>query len=114
LAIGFSLVIGTVIATVQARHAEFQAQRAERRFQQVREITTTTVLDIPGKLLQIRGTIAVREQLIQTGLRYLNTLAEEAAGDESLQLELARGYVAIGELQFNTAIPSVGKTASAP
>jgi eukaryotic-like serine/threonine-protein kinase len=93
-----SLIIGTVVATVQARRAEFQAERAERRFQEVRKLAKTMLFDVNDKIRTVPGAQALeaRDLLIKTGFEYLNSLAGETQGDTELQRELAEGYIQIG------------------
>lgn len=84
---------GGVIATA------FQARRAERRFQQVRELAGTMIFEVNDRISNLPGTVDARAFLADTAIRYYDSLARESQGDESLQWELARGYERVGRLQ---------------
>ncbi len=95
-------VIGGVVSTV------YQQRRAERRFQQVRNLANTFMFDIHNGLAEIPGTTSVRQKLVQTALKYLDTLAPDAPGDQALQLEIAAAYQKIGNIQNSGAISNFG------
>jgi len=97
----FSLVAGIVIATYQAR-------RAERRFQQVRKLANTVLFDFHDKIQNLSGSTEAREMLVKTALEYLDSLPLEAAGDSSLEWELAAAYEKIGDVQGNPRGPNLG------
>jgi eukaryotic-like serine/threonine-protein kinase len=101
-----SLVGGIVIAT-------YQAQRAERRFQQVRRLANTFLFDIHDKIQNLSGSTEAREMLVKTALEYLDSLALEAAGDSSLEWELATAYEKVGDVQGAPRGPNLGHTEAA-
>jgi hypothetical protein len=68
--------------------SQYQAHRAERRFAQVRELANVYLFDLDAQLRDIPGTTRARETLVRTALRYLDSLAAEAAGGADLQREL--------------------------
>ena len=77
----------------------WQAQRAERRFQQVRRLANTVLIDLSDQISALPGSTQARETVAKTGLEYLDSLAAEASGDPGLQLELAEGYYRLGIVQ---------------
>ena len=97
----FSLAAGIVVATYQAR-------RAERRFQQVRKLANTVLFDFHDKIQNLSGSTEAREMLVKTALEYLDSLPREAAGDTSLEWELAAAYEKIGDVQGNPRGPNLG------
>lgn len=108
-----SLTAGIVAATLQARRADAQAARAERRFQQVRKLANTFVFDIYDRMENVPGTAQLRSQVVTTATEYLDSLAREAEGDSALQLELAAAYKRIGDVQGNPARSGLGQTPAA-
>jgi tetratricopeptide (TPR) repeat protein len=108
-----SLVTGLVVAGVQKHRAEYQAQRAERQFQQVRKLANTVLFELDNKIRALPGSIEAREFLIQTGLDYLDALARESVGQPDLQLELARAYELVGRLQSDSLMPNLGNPPAA-
>jgi tetratricopeptide (TPR) repeat protein len=104
--IALLLVGGTAFSTYQAR-------RAERRFEQVRKLANTFLFEFDGKIQNIAGTTEARELLVKTALEYLDSLAQEAGGDEELQYEVATAYHKVGDVQGNPRMSNLGHTAEA-
>lgn len=101
-----SLLVGLTVASYQAR-------RAERRFQQVRKLANTFLFDLDSKLRNLPGSTEAREMVVKTSLEYLDNLAQEAAGEPTLQLELAQAYERVGDVQGNPEAANLGQTAQA-
>lgn len=93
--------------------ANYQARRAERRFQQVRKLANTFLFDFHDQIRDLPGSTAAREIMIKTALEYLDSLAQEAEGEPSLQLELALAYEKVGDVQGNPKLPNLGHAAQA-
>jgi eukaryotic-like serine/threonine-protein kinase len=107
--VAVSLAVAIVGTTVQARRADAQAARAERRFQEVRKLANTFVFDIYDGMTEIPGTASVRARVVTTALEYLDSLAREAEGDVALQAELAGAYKRIGDVQGNPSLSGFGE-----
>jgi eukaryotic-like serine/threonine-protein kinase len=108
-----SLTAGIVATIMQARRADAQAARAERRFQQVRKLANTFVFDIYDGMANVPGTAKLRASVVATALEYLDSLASEAEGDTALQLELAAAYKRIADVQGNPSQSGLGQTEAA-
>ena len=108
-----SLVGGIVATNWQARRAEQQRAREERRFSEVRRLANALVFDLHGAIENLPGSTAARELLIRHALEYLDSLARESQDDASLQRELASAYLRIGNAQGNPNNPNLGDTAGA-
>jgi len=84
-------LIGGVVAS------QSQARRAERRFEDVRQLANALLVDantgLPGASME------AREQIVNTALIYLRRLSEEAAGNDSLRADLAAAYATVGDIQ---------------
>ncbi len=100
-------LVGGIVAT------SYQARRAERRFQQVRKLANTFLFDFHAKIRDLPGSTEAREMVVKTGLEYLDSLAQEAANDPALQMELARAYVEVGDVQGDVRAASLGRTREA-
>ncbi|HYZ83089.1 MAG TPA: serine/threonine-protein kinase [Bryobacteraceae bacterium] len=90
-----------------------QARRAENRFQQVRRLANAFLFDIHDKIRDLPGSIEARQALVATALEYLDSLANEAAYDESLQFELASAYLKVGDVQGHVLSSNLGRTVDA-
>jgi len=92
IAIVLTLIGGMVITTREARIAE-------RHFNDVRGLTNSLIFDVHDSIKDLPGSTPARKLIIDRALRYLNLLAQESAGDLSLQRELAVAYEKVGEVQ---------------
>ncbi len=91
----------------------YQARRAERRFLQVRKLANRFLFDFDEKIRNVAGTTEARELLVKTALEYLDSLATEAAGETSLQFELAKAYEKVGDIQGFPGQANLGQTGAA-
>jgi eukaryotic-like serine/threonine-protein kinase len=115
-----ALIGGTLATLWQARQAKVQRdlavhaqEKAERRFNDVRKLAHAFMFDYHDAIRDLPGSTPVRERLVKDALTYLNSLAEEAAGDKSLQVELADGYGRVSDVQGGSAYASLGDTVGA-
>ena len=93
--------------------ANYQARRAERRFQQVRKLANTFLFEFHDKIQNLPGATEAREMVAQTALEYLNSLVQEAGNDPTLLLDLAQAYTKVGDVQGDPWTPNLGHTAEA-
>lgn len=102
-------LIGGIIATVwQARRAEANQLRAEKRFNDVRKLSNALLFELSPNIERLPGSIQARRILVKRALEYLDSLSQEAEGDLQLQGELASAYEKIGELQGAPGKPNLG------
>lgn len=104
----FLTLIGGIVATVwQARRAEANRARAEKRFADVRGLSNALLNDIAPKIERLSGATEARQALVNQSLKYLDGLASESQDDLALQSELAAAYEKIGDLQGNPNNPNL-------
>jgi serine/threonine protein kinase/tetratricopeptide (TPR) repeat protein len=96
-----TLIAGIVATTWQARVAETERARSERRFDEVRHLANSFMFEFHDDIANLAGSTRARERLVKKAIAYLDSLAEEAAGDSALQLELAMAYQKLGDIQGN-------------
>ena len=101
-----SLVGGIVMTSWQAQRAREQEAiaiaekaRAERRFNEVRQLARSVLFDYHDAIEHLSGATAIRERLVKDGLAYLDSLAREASDDPELQRELAAAYERVGDVR---------------
>ncbi len=111
--LGCSLVAGLTATLWQNRRAEAQKARAERRFNDVRKLANAVVGDLHDAIKDLPGATPARKLLVTHAVEYLDSLAGEAGGDESLQRELAGAYLKIGDAQGNPYLANLGDSAGA-
>jgi len=90
--VAFTLLAGIVTTLREKR-------RAERRFNDVRQLSNALLFDIAPKIERLQGSTDAREALVRRALDYLDSLARESSDDVQLQSELAAAYEKVGDLQ---------------
>jgi non-specific serine/threonine protein kinase/serine/threonine-protein kinase len=108
-----ALTVGIAAVVWEARVAEAHRARAERRFNDVRKLANTLLFEANGLIESLPGATAARELLLRTALQYLDSLATEAAGDPSLQAELATAYERMADVQGRPYAANLGDRAGA-
>jgi eukaryotic-like serine/threonine-protein kinase len=105
-AIGLTLLISLIVtiranrvARQQADLARTERARAEHRFNDVRNLANSLLFDIHDSIENLPGATAARKVLVDRAVQYLDSLAQEAAGDPGLQREVASAYERLGDLQ---------------
>jgi eukaryotic-like serine/threonine-protein kinase len=86
----------------------WQAQIAERRFDQVRTLAHSLVFKLDPELEKVSGATSARKVLVQEAVDYLNALSKEAGGDSELQEEIASSYEHLGDVQGSPAYSNLG------
>jgi serine/threonine protein kinase/tetratricopeptide (TPR) repeat protein len=100
-------LVGGVASTL------WQARVAARRFDDLRRLARTFLFDVHDSIQDTPGTTAARDLIAKTGTEYLDRLARDAAGDVSLQLELAEGYVKVGDVEGDPFASNLGESEKA-
>lgn len=107
---------------VQTRAEEAKRQRdraltaeskAEARFKQIREMAESFLFEFHDKIKNLSGATSAREFVVAKALSYLDSLAREAADDVDLQLDLARAYLKVGDVQGGAGEGNLGDTRGA-
>ncbi|MFN0182646.1 MAG: protein kinase domain-containing protein, partial [Aquabacterium sp.] len=102
---------GGAAALWQARRAEAEAQRAERRFDDVRQFARTMLFEVDLALRD--GPTAGRERLVSTAQQYLDRLAAEKQADAGLLRDLAEGYERVGDILGGAMNANLGRPGDA-
>jgi serine/threonine protein kinase/tetratricopeptide (TPR) repeat protein len=100
------LIAAVAAAISQSWVAQAQHARAERRFNDVRQLARFMLFDFDDAIQS--GTTPARKMLIATALEYLDRLAVDASDDVSLRRELIDGYLKVGDVQGNLYGPNLG------
>jgi non-specific serine/threonine protein kinase/serine/threonine-protein kinase len=108
-----SLVAGVTTTLRQARRADEQRARAERRFQDVRRMANSFLFEFHDAIADIPGTTRARELVVRRALEYLASLAAEVEDNDTLSAELASAYERVGEVQGLPYSASLGDMAGA-
>lgn len=107
-------LIASLLVTIHEAHlARGERTRAERRFNDVRQLATSLMSEIHDSVATVPGTTAARRLIAQRSLDYLDSLARETGNDASLQGELAAAYLKVGDVQGQSYYANLGDTAGA-
>ena len=107
--VGLGAAAAVVLALLSGGAATWwQAQRAERRFNDLRKLANTVMFDVHDAIAPLPGSTAARKLLVTRALEYLDSLALEAGGDASLQRELAAGYEKMADVLGRPFTPNLG------
>ena len=106
-----TLFVGALAASTG--YAVYQERRADRRFDDLRQLAGSFLFEIHDAIAPLPGSTAARELVVKRALQYLDSMAREASGDVSLKRELAESYVRIGDAQGLFTDANLGKSAEA-
>lgn len=108
----FITLFGGLAATMyQARIARSERAKAENRFNDVRQLANSFVFEINDEIE--KSPIKARSLLVERAVQYLDRLAAESDGDDSLTTELAAAYEKIGDVQAELFKPNLGNAGAA-
>ncbi|WP_321476558.1 serine/threonine-protein kinase [uncultured Paludibaculum sp.] len=108
------LLIAGLLSTLWEAHvAERERLRAEKRFQQVRELARLSLFDLFDIVKDMPGSTTAQQLLITKSLANYEKLAREATGDPELLGELAEAYSRLGNLYGNPYSTNIGETQKA-
>jgi serine/threonine protein kinase len=107
-----SLLAGLVFTTIAFRQAQKERALAESRFEDVRKLAHTFIFDVHDAIQNLSGSTPARSLIVNTGTEYLDRLASAPMSNstlkDSLQEELAEGYVKIGDVEGNPFVSNLG------
>ena len=108
-----TLIAGLVITARETYIARAERARAEKRFNDVRELANSLVFEVHDAIQNLPGATAARKLIVDRALRYLDTLASEASDNHDLQRELAAAYQKVGDVQGGFRQANLGDSAGA-
>jgi non-specific serine/threonine protein kinase/serine/threonine-protein kinase len=89
----------------------WEARIAARRFDDVRGLAHAFLFDVYDAVQNLPGSTQARSLIAKTGAEYLDRLAQDARGNSELELELAQGYLKLGDVEGNPFMGNKGDTA---
>jgi eukaryotic-like serine/threonine-protein kinase len=105
------LIASVIVSVREARVARVEAGRAERRFNDVRELAGSLVFDVHDAIRDLPGSTPARKILIDRALKYLDGLSKESGSDRALMRELAAAYERVGEVEGHFLQSNLGDAA---
>ena len=105
-------VAGVVGTTIQARTANRERIIAQRRFNDVRQLSSK-LFDIDARVRRLPGAADTRRFIVDTSLDYLRRLENDIQDDPDLALEIGTAYMRVGRVQGVPISPNLGQTENA-
>jgi tetratricopeptide (TPR) repeat protein len=91
----------------------YEARLAAARLDQVRNLANKLVFEVHDAVRDLPGATKARQVIVQTGLDYLNSALPSVKGDPRAEVELARAYRRLGDVQGDTGSANLGDPAGA-
>jgi non-specific serine/threonine protein kinase/serine/threonine-protein kinase len=112
-AVGAAIVLaiagGVAAIGWQAYEARLGLDRAESRLREVLRSSRLSQLELHDSIRTLPGSTAARQLLLGRATVTMDALAKDAGGTRAIGLELAEGYLSLGQLQESSAgeIPDI-------
>lgn len=103
------IILLTVITGITMTVRE--KRKADRRFNDVRQLANSLMFEVDSEIQ--KGPTKGRAMIAKRALEYLDSLALESGSEYDLQVELAAGYLKVGDIQGKPYRPNLGDTAGA-
>ncbi|MEO8275077.1 MAG: serine/threonine-protein kinase [Thermoanaerobaculia bacterium] len=103
-----ALTVALVAVLWQARVAERERARTQRRFDDVRGLSEALLHDVHDQVAALPGSLSVRKAILEHATHYLETLSKDVAADRALAMELARSWARVGDLQGGPHVANLG------
>jgi non-specific serine/threonine protein kinase/serine/threonine-protein kinase len=106
--VAVALLSAVAVTLHAARVAQVERVRSERRFNDARRLANSLMREIYDSIKDLPGATPARKLLVSKALEYLDGLSRDAAGDWSLERELATAYALVGDVQGNPYYANLG------
>jgi tetratricopeptide (TPR) repeat protein len=108
-----ALIAGAAGIVWEMRVAQHQRALAEQRFNDVRKLANSIMFEFQDGISHLAGSTEVRRAMVTRSLEYLDSVAGADPRNVALQVELATGYMRLGNVQGNPAVANLGDRAGA-
>jgi len=108
-----ALVIGLGATLWQAERAESERLRAQRHFDEVRQLASALIFDVHDGIENLPGSVPIRQELVRRALGYFDRLAVEETYNADLQRELASAYEKLGSVLGQPFSSNLGESMAA-
>lgn len=102
-------LVGGIGATLrQARIAEANRQRAEKRFNDVHQLANSLMFEVHDSIRQLPGATTARKLIVERAQQYLDSLAQDSQSDPVVLRDLASAYSRLASVQGNPVDANTG------
>ncbi|MCC6537655.1 MAG: serine/threonine protein kinase [Bryobacterales bacterium] len=106
-----ALVTAALLATTV--YALRQRRLANERFAHVRGLANSVLFEIHDEIAKLPGSLSARHLVVNRGVEYLDALSAGAGADAALQLEAAKGFVRLADIEGVGNEVSLGQSGQA-
>ena len=103
-----ALLVALGVSLWERHLAVVERNRATARFNDVRQIANAMIFKFDTAVQSLPGSTPLRQQIVAEGLGYLEKLMSDPQRDDALNLEIARAYHRIGDVQGNPTVANLG------
>ena len=108
-----SVLAGMAGIVWQSRVANQQRRRAETRAEDLRQLSNSLLSEIDDAIKDLPGSTPVQHLLVTRVVEHLDRIARESDGSRDMQLDIARGYLQLGNIQGNAYEQNIGDISGA-
>lgn len=108
-----AMLASSVIMSALYVRANAAEDRAQHRFDEVRELAGFMMFDIYDDVTELDGSLKVREKIVATSLDYLDAIGAAPEAPAALRVEIARGYQRFAEVAGSPGSVNLGRRAEA-
>ncbi|WP_375204198.1 serine/threonine protein kinase [Hyphococcus sp.] len=108
-----AVLASSVIMSALYVRANAAEERAQHRFDEVRELAGFMMFDIYDDVTELDGSLKVREKIVATSLDYLDAIGAAPEAPAALRIEIARGYQRFAEVAGSPGSVNLGRRAEA-
>jgi len=101
------------VANRERRAADEERRKAEARSADLRQLSNSLLTELDDAIQQIPGSTGAQKLLVTSVLTHLDRMAADAQGDRQTQLDLARAYTQLANLQGNAYNQNLGDISGA-
>ncbi len=105
------ILAGSGVAAWQYYVAQNERQIAENRFNQVRRIANSLIMEYHDEIAKLEGSLKLREKLVKDSVQYLDEISKEETDNPELLREIGVAYRKIGNVQGTPSRDNLGKLA---
>jgi eukaryotic-like serine/threonine-protein kinase len=108
LVLGATLEVGW-----QAHKAELERQKAVRRFNDIRGVSSSIIFELSAAVAKLPGSTSVVALMVNRANQFLDKMTQDADSEPAFMLDLATSYRKLGDIQGSPFEANIGDKAGA-
>ena len=97
----------------QSRSANLQRRRAETRAEDLRQLSNSLLSEINGAIQDLPGSTPAQHLLVTRVVEHLDRMAKDTESSRETQIDIANGYLQLGNIQGNAYLQNIGDVSGA-